>query len=230
METTVLIRKYPKTAYWPHSPNLVESSRALVHPNPHRFVGTHIVVTEKLDGSNTLVHRGQVYGRNVTDVSDRKWMAMVKKHIAWKIQEPDVVLCGEDIYAVHSIEYGPVVEDRTFYAFALRRGDCFAPFSDLEAYADLKGIATVPVLYRGKFDTLAALRGFVASAHDEPSVLSGEREGVVIWTADGFPAGEFNRNVCKSVRANHVTTGDDWKRTWRPCRTVQPGAIEGCPG
>ena len=215
-----MIPKYPKTPYWPYSPNLGENPRSLVCVDPQRFVGTRIVATEKLDGSNVLIHRGQAYGRSVSDPSERKWMAMVKKHVAWKVQDPNVLLYGEDLYAVHSIEYGPVREDRTFYAFAMRQLDRFAPFADLEAYAVDHGVSVVPVLYCGVFRSLAALRSFVASAHAEPSVLGGDREGVVLWTANGFPAAQFERNVCKSVRRSHVKTPDTWKRTWRTCRIL----------
>ena len=48
---------------------------------------------------------------------------MVKKHHAWKVTEPNVYLYGEDIYGVHSITYGPVEEQKTFYAFGLRDGE-----------------------------------------------------------------------------------------------------------
>ena len=215
-----MIAKYPKTPYWPFSPSLLEDRGSRDCADPLSFVGCEIVVTEKLDGSNTLVHRGRAYGRSVTDPSEEKWMAMVKKHIAWKVREPDVLLYGEDIYAVHSIEYGPVREDRTFYAFALRRGDLFAPFSEVEAYGADHDIAVVPVLHRGTFHSVSTVRDFVAAAHEEVSALGGDREGVVLRRAAGFSAGDFGQSVCKSVRAKHVRTSEDWRRTWRPCPTI----------
>ena len=58
-------------------------------------------------------------------------MAMVKKRHAWKLSDPDVLLYGEDIYGVHSIENGPVAEHETFHAFGLRRGDYFESFDHL---------------------------------------------------------------------------------------------------
>lgn len=36
--------------------------------------------------------------------SEGKWMTMVKKHHAWKVNEPDIYLYGEDIYGIHSID------------------------------------------------------------------------------------------------------------------------------
>lgn len=146
---------------------------------------------------------------------------MAKKHHAWKVQEPDVFLYGEDIYAVHSIEYGPVAEDRTFYAFALRNGaDRFASFADLERYARDRAIPVVPVLFRGRFRSVNAIRRFIVTAHSKPSVLGGEREGVVLRVEEGFPVRDFTRNVCKSVHSGHVQTTTHWRRSWRPCPTI----------
>ena len=209
--------KYPRTPYWPWSPSIGRNDG--VHPYPGRFVGEPVVVTEKLDGGNTLLHGGKVYARSVLGPSEGKWMAMVKKHHAWKVNEPDVYLYGEDIYGVHSIEYGPVPEQATYYAFALRYGHgAFAPFSEVEAYANPREIPVVPVLFNGRFQSVAELRAFVERAHAEPSVLGGEREGVVLRLARGFLVRDFSNNVCKSVRPGHVQTDEHWSRSWRPCR------------
>ena len=152
-----------------------------MHRNAARFLEDAVVVTEKLDGGNTLLHAGKVYARSVSVPSDGKWMAMVKKHHAWKVKEPDVYLYGEDIYGVHSIAYGPVAEDRTFHAFAIRDGDgAFGAFPELEAYAKLHEIPVVPVLFRGRFQSMDEIRNFVARAHETPSMLGGEREGLVL--------------------------------------------------
>ena len=176
-----------------------------MHTNPERFVGEEIVVTEKLDGGNTLLHAGAVYARSVAAPSTGKWMAMVKKHHAWKVTEPGVYLYGEDIYGVHSIEYRPVTEHATFYAFALRGGDgAFASFAELEAYVRQRDIPLVPVLFKGRFRSVAELRAFLEQTHAEPSALGGEREGVVVRLVRRFPAAEFQANVCKSVRPGHV--------------------------
>ena len=123
--------KCPKTLYWPWSPSIGRDDG--VHPDPSRFVGEPVVVTEKLDGGNTLLHASKVFARSVAAPSEGKWMAMVKKHHAWKVQEPGVHFYGEDIYGVHSIEYEPVAEHETFCAFALRdAGGAFASFFALQ--------------------------------------------------------------------------------------------------
>ena len=215
--------KYPKTPYWPFSPAVGRGD--VVHSNPGRFVGVPVVVTEKLDGGNTLLHAGSVYGRSVSAPSEGKWMAMVKKHHAWKVTEPDIYLYGEDIFGLHSIEYEPVPEHKTFHAFALRNGrGAFASFSDLEAYTRPKMIPVVPILFKGKFQSLSEIRAFVERAHAEPSALGGEREGVVLRLERGFPAQKFSINVCKSVRTGHVQTDEHWTRKWRPCKIARANA------
>ncbi len=214
------VPKYPSTPYWPWSPTLGRGDA--VHANPERFVGEAVVVTEKLDGGNTLLHSRKVYSRSVSAPSDGKWMAMVKKHHAWKATEPDLYLYGEDIYGVHSIAYEPVAEHGTFHAFALRNGDGrFGSFAEVEEYAGRLEIPVVPVLFRGRFRSVADIRSFVDRAHREPSALGGEREGVVLRLARGFPATEFPDNVCKSVRVGHVQTDEHWTRNWRPCQITR---------
>lgn len=208
--------KYPRTPYWPDSPTLGRSDT--VHPDPEWFVGRSVVVTEKLDGTNVLIHRGRVYGRSVGAEAANKWMAMVKKHHAWKVSEPDIYLYGEDIYGVHSIEYGAVRERETFHAFALRdsKGD-FGSMAALEQFATERSIPVVPVIYRGTFVSIAEMRTFIRSEHAKQSVLGGEREGMVVRAAEGFSSSEFAGNVCKSVRQDHVQTDQHWTRNWRPC-------------
>ena len=209
--------KYPTIPYWPWSPSIGRGDG--IHFDPGRFVGEHVVVTEKLDGGNTLLHAGRVYARSVVAPSEGKWMAMVKKHHAWKVNEPNVYVYGEDIYGVHSIAYAPVPERETFYAFALKYEEgVFASFAQVEAYARQRDIPVVPVLFKGLFRSIAEIRQLVDQAHGEPSVLGGEREGVVLRLARGFPAREFRINSCKSVRPGHVGVDEHWTRNWRPCR------------
>ena len=140
--------KYPKTLYWPWSPSISRGDG--VHPDSSRFVGEPVVVTEKLDGGNTLLHAGKVHARSVAASSEGKWMAMVKKHHAWKVHESGVHLYGEDIYGVHSIEYEPVPEHETFYALIAGAG----PFAVEAAHQQYVAVA----------DTLDAAVGCVQAA------------------------------------------------------------------
>ena len=141
-----------------------------------------------LDGSNTLLHQGEVYARSVSAPATGKWLAMVRKHHAWKVTEPDVFLYGEDIMA---------------------------------DYARERSIPVVPILFRGTLRSVREVRDFVTGAHAEPSALGGAREGVVIRHADGFPAVDFKRSVCKSVRVGYVQSDEHWSKRWRACRIAR---------
>lgn len=210
------MKKYPSTPYHPASPSL--GTRAdRIHQNPERFVGAHVIISEKLDGSNTLIHQGQVYGRSVEAPSTNKWMAMVKKHHAWKVTEPDIYVYGENLFGVHSIEYDAMPEDRTFRVFAVRKGDIFLDTSEAHYYAAHRDMAIVPQLYAGR----AMSNELIEKTMSKPegrSDLGGEREGFVMRIKEAFHVKDFSDCVCKSVRRNHVQTDEHWTRNWRPCK------------
>ena len=52
----------------------------------------------------------------------------------------------------------------------------------------------------------------------KPSELGGKKEGLVIRIADKFSVGEFDKNVAKYVRANHVQTDSHWRYNWKICK------------
>ena len=215
MNNNIIIPKYPKTFYWPHSPSLYYYSNVV---NANSFVNVDLVITEKIDGGNTLLYKGDVYARSTSEKSTQKWMGMVRKHHAWKLfGMEDMYLYGEDIYGVHSIEYEPIYEDKTFYAFACRQGEYFASFDFVAYFCSKFGIPVVPVLFRGSFNNVIDLNDWIQKSHLESSFLGGEKEGVVIRKSGEFLASDFNNNVCKSVRLNHVQTDEHWSKNWRPC-------------
>ena len=110
--------------------------------------------------------------------------------------EPDIFLYGEDIYGVHSIEYDPVPENETFYAFALRFADgSFSSFQALVKYARGTGNPGGSGLYEGVFRSVDEIRDFVRHAH-AAVCASGAREGVVIRLARAFS--DFHLNAARA--------------------------------
>lgn len=223
--------KYQSTGHWRWSPTVHRDDS--YHPYPEHFVGVEIVITEKLDGGNTSLLRGEVYARSVDAPATEGWFAMVRKYHAWKTTPANLrnyVFRGEDIYGVHSIEYDAVRPDRTFYMFSvvdLETNECLS-WDDVETFSEELGIALVPVVYRGVFDSVEALREAMDAEMKKPSVLGGLREGLVVRLADSFSNRDLivdgktrvMRNVCKSVRPDHVQTDQHWRRNWKPCKLI----------
>lgn len=207
--------KYPRTSYWPSSPSIAPEDRVM--DDPGALIGPEVVITEKLDGQCTLLHRGNAYPRSIAHPQRAPWLAMTRKYHAWKTASLDVLAYGEDIYGVHSIEYAPVTENRTLYLFALRRGDTFASYDDMTDLAARLKIPTAPLLWRGRLRSEREADRLIARLHAQPSALGTEREGVVIRTAGAFSAADFGSCVAKSVRKDHVQTDIHWTRNWRSC-------------
>ena len=62
-------------------------------------IGIPVVITEKLDGSNVMLHQGVASLRPVTSNSRQPWLDMVRKHHAWKAMDyPDIQRDLDDDY------------------------------------------------------------------------------------------------------------------------------------
>ena len=223
------IPKYPRTPYWPKSPSMEKGARVMTDTS--RIIGHEVVITEKLDGSNVLLHQGEVYPRSTTSGPARNhpWLAMARKHHAWKTTLPELqelLLYGEDIYGVHSIEYGPVHEERTLYIFAsMGTRMAFDSFRKTREKAERLEIPTVPLVHQGVFKRGEDLGKFLGEYMEQAtSALGGEIEGLVIRHTHAFPASAFGQYVCKYVRPHHVQTDEHWTRNWRPCALIKEKA------
>ena len=225
----MLPTKYPRTPYWPSSPSIAPGDRTT--PDSQAFLGVELVITEKLDGSNVLLHNGQVYARSTSGgpAASAPWLAMVRKHHAWRLGQlgyEHILLYGEDLYGVHAIEYDPMPENHTFRAFAsIRSPGRFDSFSTTQQPAAEMEVAMVPILHQGAFQSTVELDTLLEHLYRQPSELGGPREGMVIRFADTFPVEEFPHRVCKYVRPDHVQKTRHWRTNWKPCRTTPPKGI-----
>ena len=179
------------------------------------------MVTEKLDGSLVCLHRGDAFLRSMDAPSSAPWLAMVRKHHAWKLAAtPDLAIYGEDLYGIHSIEYAPMAEAETFRVFGVRAriggSDRYADWEGVEAAAAQRDLSVVPVVFRGSFPSVDAVTAFFESEIQRPSRVGGpDCEGFVLRDAEGFEADQFSCAVVKYVRPNHVQTDRHWTRHWR---------------
>lgn len=216
-----MVPKYPKTPHWPQSAAPHKEHR--YHKNPDMFVGVEVVATEKLDGGNTSLREGKTYSRSTGQPATEPWFDYVKaQHAPRTLMDPDQAIYGENMYAVHSIQYGPLPDFyHVFHVLHVPTMTFFA-WDVTVAIAAQYGFMHVPVLFRGKFDSVRQITEFMRDMTAQPSVYGPDREGVVLRIANEFPYSSFDENVAKYVRKNHVKTDVHWTKTWYPA-TLQRG-------
>lgn len=192
--------KYPRTPHLQWSPGATDDDIKWPQGG-YMHDMEQVVVTEKMDGECTTIYDDFLHARSVESGyhESRTWV----KNFAAKWQHelsPTQRVCGENVYAVHSIEYEGL--QTYFYGFSMwddRR--CLSWENTLEWF-ELLGIVPAPVLFEG---TWAEFRNEVI-----PSVP--EREGYVVRAAGSFMYDEFHQRVAKYVRENHVQTTRHWKQ------------------
>lgn len=204
--------KYPRTYHLPNSPGTTSDDR--IAKSVDSLVGIDIVITEKLDGSNTAITKDGVYGRSHADFTKNPWDVK-----SWEIHQrikndlsEDLFIFGEGMYGIHSIEYQNLKS--YFYLFGVRDNNIWVSWESVEEYAFLLDLPTVPVLFKGQVQSVKELKELTESLVSQPSALGGQREGIVVRNADMFHNDDFAENVMKWVRESHVKTDSHWTRNW----------------
>lgn len=205
--------KYPRTYHLPWSMGASTDDR--ISKTIDSILGIDVVITEKLDGSNTSITKAGVYGRSHAEFTRNPWDVK-----SWEIWERinrdldyDTFLFGEGMYGIHSINYTNLKS--YFYMFGVRDNNIWIPWEGVEEYSYLLDIPTVPVLFKGFINSEKELQEIVENLVKQPSALGGMREGIVIRNAGMFHNDDFSDNVMKWVRKGHVQTGEHWTRNWR---------------
>lgn len=192
--------KYPRTVHLPWSEGRGDDD--LVNSDLAPFAGREIVITEKMDGENTTLYHDGFHARSIDSRHhpSRDWLANFHSRIAHRIPT-DVRICGENVYAKHSIAYNDLPS--YFLGFSVWQGSTCYNWSDtLSMFNDLS-ITPVREVYRGPYDR-RLLEG-LCRAMD-----SHNQEGYVVRVTDSFDLEYFQLMVRKYVRANHVTTDKHW--------------------
>lgn len=202
--------KYPRTYHFPFSEGATNDDR--IQEEWQRILQHELVVTEKLDGENSCIKSNGVYARSHGAVNRNPWARPV-----WDIWERvghtlgDLHIFGENMYAIHSIEYPDL--EHYFYVFAIRDGETWLSWDEVLEYTHLLDLPVVPVLERGHL-TEKSLKTLIEQQQRNGSRLGGISEGVVCRIAGAFPDTAFSDSVLKYVRKNHVQTDEHWTRNW----------------
>jgi len=198
--------KYPRTPHFHWSKGGTADDIRLV--DLKAFSDLDLVVTEKLDGEQTTLTNKAIHARS-EDGYGLPWQTYMKK--MWANIKNDIPnnleICGECVYAVHSIEYKKL--DSIFYVFGVFENGFALSWKEVEEYAELLGLSTVPELNFGR------IQDFIEMPIPNESVFGGECEGYVIRNINSFLISDFKDNIAKCVRKNHVSTDKHWRETWK---------------
>jgi len=205
--------KYNRTFHFPWSPGATNDDK--IAASVSGLVNVPIVITEKMDGSNTSLESDGCYARTHSGPpSHASFDGLKALHATIKYKIPDYMqLFGEWCYARHSIEYSEL--PGYFMLFNARNLTCASPFwvswEEVKLWAEEIEVPVVPVLFEGTVSSEKELQELVESFMNQPSRCGGIREGVVARVAKEFWDDDFDHKVLKCVRANHVQTSEHWK-------------------
>jgi len=202
--------KYPRTQHtaWSQggSADDLRSASNLSH-----LCGRKLVMTEKMDGENTVMTCDSIHARSV-DGYGKPWQTAITK--MWKNRKDDIPagmnICGENLYAVHSIEYD--ILPSPFMVFSVFYDGRVLSWVEVEMWAALLDFMTVPVLEYGYIEE------FIDHPIPKKSTYGPVCEGYVFRDVDSFSVGEFNTHVYKTVRPDHVQTDEHWTKHWKKAK------------
>ena len=191
---------YPRTMHLPWSPNLQNDDRRI--ESLAAFQGEDVVVTLKMDGESATLYQDYYHARSLDSRHhpSRDWIKAFHARIAHEIP-PDWRLCGENLFAQHSIRYDEL--ESFFYLFNIWERGRRLSWDDTLGYAAMLGLTVVPVLYRGPWNE-KILRELGAKLDEQ------QDEGYVVSLTRSFRASEWRTCAAKYVRPAHVRTTEHW--------------------
>ena len=202
--------KYPRTPHLPWSPGATNDDRVL--ENTRHFLGKAVIVTEKMDGENTTLYKDYIHARSLDSPSHISQSLVRAIHAQIKhLIPPDLRICGENLYARHSIHYGNLPS--TFMVFSIWEGDMCVSWKETEEWCRLLNLVTVPVIEAGIWDV-----DRVEQSCNDMSLLFNDpegHEGFCIRRMMPYLLENHEMSTAKYVRENHVQTDEHWKKNWR---------------
>lgn len=200
--TNSSLTKYPSTPHLRGSRSITKDD---IHAGPDIFSRKTVVVTEKMDGENTTMYRDYIHARSVDSRHhpSRDWVKAFHASMCYNIPEGWRV-CGENVYAKHSIFYDRLPSYFLGFSIWDQNDYCLSWANTLEKFEQW-GITPVPVLYQGPYTSVAIQT--VIDSLDET-----KQEGIVVRNFHDFHLSDFQINVAKYVRENHVQTDEHWTR------------------
>lgn len=228
-------RKYGRTYHFPWSPGTTSDDR-ISHDYWIDIYNKTVIALEKLDGENTCLNKTGVFARSHAAPTLHPWADYLK--MKWSLIKNDLgdlEIFGENIFAVHSIEYPNI--NSHFYVFGVRENDRWLSWEEVKFYASMLDFPVVPEIKTIKADNQKQFESDILemvkcpSAFGSNDIHSGQpctMEGVVVRNVESYSVDNFSKNVWKWVRKNHVKTDDaHWTRSWKraPLMSEKPNEV-----
>lgn len=196
--------KYPRTYHLPWSLGVTSDDKVLKDIN--YFINKEVIVTEKMDGENSTLYSKYFHARSIdsNDHESQHWLKQFHSTFSYNIPD-NYRLCGENVYAEHSIHYDTLPSYFLLFSIWNEKNICLS-WDDTLLYAEMLGIKTVPILYRGIWN-----EELIRKCYTGVSKYGKVQEGYVVRLVNEFSFEEFDKCVAKFVRKNHVQTDSHWK-------------------
>ena len=232
--------KYPRTPHLPFSPGMTDDDETIKTYARLLDGAPKVVITEKIDGGNCCLKDDMVFARTHSKPATHASFSMVKQLYLSQILPSGLVqdeweLFGENMEAVHSIDYTPDASDHylpsPFFLFAVfdRNEMRWFSWDEVTALADNIGIPTVPVLWTGGITAakgdqnaeetlkkmILSFRAGGSTIGPKPPHAPVEMEGCVVRVVGSIAPGDFSTSIAKFVRQGHIQTDDTFKAQWK---------------
>ena len=217
-------QKYGRTFHFPFSPGTTSDDRINNNYWLDMSKIERLVHTEKLDGENNCISKYGVFARSHAAPTTSPWTSMLRQK--WALIKNDIgnyEIFGENLFAIHSIEYCEL--DDHFHVFAVREHDKWLSWEETCFVAAAFDMTTVPMLQaidklpeKAVFEkntlNLTAQRSIYGSI-DVSNQKPCSMEGIVTRNMGEYSVDDFQKNVFKYVRKNHVKTDEHWTKNWK---------------
>lgn len=221
--------KYGRTYHYPFSPGTTSDDRISYAYWDDIAQIDELVHTEKLDGENNCLSKHGVFARSHAAPTTSAWTQSLRQF--WqriKNDLGDLEIFGENLYAIHSIEYQRL--EHYYYVFGIRHFDKWLSWEETKFYAATLDLPTVPELklVRQPLEK-TAFEQEVLEMVKQPSVFSSvdtqlhqpcRMEGIVTRNTSEYGVADFANNVFKYVRKGHVKTDEHWTRNWKRAKLL----------
>jgi hypothetical protein len=217
-------RKYGRTFHYPFSPGTTSDDRINQGYWEDICRLETVLHTEKLDGENNCLSKYGVFARSHAAPTTSAWTRQIQEK--WTLLKNDLgdyEIFGENLYAIHSIEY-PLINNY-FYVFGVRELDKWLSWEETTFIASAFDLPTVPILEEvSDFSNKKLFEENILSIIKRESTFLSidtqtkntcSMEGIVTRNKFEYDVVDFQENVFKYVRKGHVKTDEHWTRNWK---------------